>query len=275
MAAVAPGPIGGMYVPLRATGDCRDQAVELSLLRDDQKLASTSRTATDVDGGWIGFALLGRSLAPGERFRIAAASTSAGCRLEVGMAGTRVARRLLVEDPAGPVRLVSVDQAWIYERPTAWELVSAHRRWRAFPDQAQLLSWVATRPPEEADVVPFVDTGGRHPQPGNAAPPVVETSRTSTNSLRAEVSGDAPSLVVFSQNIAEGWRAKVDGRSSPIVRVDGALMGVFVPEGRHSVELRYLPRSFLAGGAVSGVALLAAVVAVVPRGPRVGVRRAR
>ncbi len=72
-------------------------------------------------------------------------------------------------------------------------------------------------------------------------------------------------LGVFSHNRADGWTAEVDGRSTPIVAVDGALMGVFVPPGRHWVELRYLPRSFVAGAAVSGLAFVAAVVAVVPR----------
>ncbi|HEX2047725.1 MAG TPA: YfhO family protein [Acidimicrobiales bacterium] len=264
-AGVAPGPLAGVYVPLRATGDCRGARVELSVLGADRTAASTSRTATDVDGGWTGFAVMGSSVGAGDRFSLAASSTSAGCRLDVGLAGSRVARQLIVEDPAGPVRLVGVEQAWLYERPTAWELVSAHGRWRAFPDQARLLAWAAARPPDDADVAAFVDDGGRYPEPGNGPAPVVESFRMSPNVMRAEVNGGAASLVVFSHNRADGWEAEVDGRSTPTVAVDGALMGVFVPPGRHSVELRYLPRSFVAGSAVSGLAFLAAVVAVFPR----------
>ncbi|MDQ4067956.1 MAG: YfhO family protein, partial [Actinomycetota bacterium] len=275
MAGVAPGPVSGVSVPLRANGQCRGARVEISLRRGDHTVTSASRTATDVDAGWTGFALLGRSLAPGERIALAVSSTSADCRLEVGMVGSRVARRLLVEDPAQPARLVSVEQAWIYERPNAWELVSAHRRWRAFPDQAQLLAWVATRPPEDADVVPFVDNGEEHPQPGNRPAPVVEHFRISVNKMRAEVRGQAPSLVVFSHNRADGWRAEVDGRSTPIVAVDGALIGVFVPEGRHSVELRYLPRPFLVGATVSALTLFAVLVAVVPWPAALRARRPR
>jgi len=48
-----------------------------------------------------------------------------------------------------------------------------------------------------------------------------------------------------------------------IVAVDGALAGVFVPAGTHTVTLDYLPRSFLAGGAVTAGATLAAGVVLV------------
>jgi uncharacterized membrane protein YfhO len=64
-------------------------------------------------------------------------------------------------------------------------------------------------------------------------------------------------------NRSSGWTATVDGRAAPIVAVDGALMAVFVPAGDHVVRLRYLPRSFVAGAAVTGTALAAAFVALV------------
>jgi len=264
-AGVAPGSLSGMYLPLRATGRCRGERVDLSILSGDRTVTSTSRTATDVEGGWMGFAVLGGSITAGDRYRIAAATTSTECRLEVGLAGSKVARQLIVDDPADPVRLVGVEQAWLYERPTAWELVSAHGRWRAFADQAQSLASAAARPPGEEDVVSFVDDGGRYPHPGDAPTAVVERFRISPNRMRAEVNGQADSLVVFSHNRADGWKAEVDGRSTRIVAVDGALMGVFVPPGQHSVELRYLPRSFVAGSAVSAMAVIVAVVAVRPR----------
>jgi uncharacterized membrane protein YfhO len=91
----------------------------------------------------------------------------------------------------------------------------------------------------------------------------VTSSAVADNSVRAEVTAPARSLVVVSQNLADGWTARVDGTPAPLVAVDGALMGVFVDAGRHTVTLDYRPKTFLAGGALSGVALLAAGVAVV------------
>ena len=230
-------------------------------------MATTRRPSFDVGGGWTGFALLGRSLAAGDPYRFTATSDRPSCKVDMGLAGNRVARQLLVEDPGQAVRLVSTTESWIYERPSAWPLVSVHARWRAFPDQASALAWVATRPPEEADVVPFVSTQERLPQPTGGPAPQVLSSRIGDNGVQAEVSGTDTSLLVVSQNLADGWRAEVDGKATPIVAVDGALMGVFVPPGRHTVTLDYLPRTFLAGGVVSGVAFLVAV-AVVAGGAR-------
>lgn len=275
LTGIAPGPLNGMYVPMRAVGEeaCDGARVHLSLESGGRTLATSSRSGFDVGGGWTGFALLGRGLAAGDQYRISATSSEPGCGVAVGMVGPRVARQPLIEDPDQAVRLVSTEQAWIYERPSAWELVSAHQRWRAFPDQADLLAWAVNRPPEDADVAAYVGAPVPGPAPVTGQAPVVTSSRISDNSVRAEVSGGSGALVVVSQNLADGWTARVDGRAAPVVAVDGALMGVFVPPGRHTVVLNYLPRSFVLGTAVSGVALALALVAVaVPRtrGPKNG-----
>lgn len=267
-AGVAPGPLNGMYVPLRVRGQCRGAWVQLTLRSGDRAIASSQRPAFEVNGGWTGFALLGRALAAGDPYGFTATSTTPACQVDLGMTGARAARQLLVEDPGQAVRLVSTEQSWIYERPSAWELVSAHPRWRAFPDQASLLAWAATRPPADADVAAYVAPAGRSPAPPAAGAPEPEpapvvTSSISDNSVHADVTGAAESLLVVSENLASGWTAEVDGKPAPLVAVDGALMGVFVPAGHHRVRLAYRPKTFLAGSAVTAVALMGLAVAVV------------
>lgn len=264
-AGAAPGPLNGVYLPLRTAGDCHDAFVRLALVSGGRTLATTTKPAFDVGGGWAGFAVMGRQLAAGDPYRLAVTSTRPACHLEIGMTGPRAARQLLIEDPGQAVRLASTEQAWIYERPSAWPVVSAHTRWRAFPDQHSLLDWAAHRPPEDADVAAYVGPDKEAPAAGTAADPVLSSTRISDNSTRVEVDGEADSLVVVSQNLSRGWTATVDGTRAPIVPVDGALMGVFVPAGRHAVSLRYLPRTFLYGGALSGVSLLAALAVCLPR----------
>jgi hypothetical protein len=246
------------------------------LLTGDRTIATTTRAAADVHGSWTGFAMLGRELTAGDAYRFTVAATAPGCQLQIGLTGAKAARQLLIEDPGQDVRLVSTEQSWIYERPSAWPLVSAHGRWRAFPDQAQLLAWAATRPAADADVAAFVAPSGASAPPAPSGPaPTVRSFSISDNSVRAEVAGTARSLLVVSQNLADGWTARVDGRAAPLVPVDGALMGVFVPPGTHTVTLDYRPRTFLAGAGVTGVSLLAAAVALAPRRRRgAGGRRA-
>jgi hypothetical protein len=257
LAGVGPGPLNGIYVPLRTGGRCRGAWVRLSLVSGGRTLATSTRSAFDVGGGWTGFAILGRKLAAGDRYELVPTSTKEGCTVQVGMAGPRVARQLLIEDPGQSIRLASTEQAWIYQRPSAWELVSAHRRWRAFPDQETLLAWAATRPPEDADVAAYV--GPDRAGSGAGRQPVVVSSKVVDNTARAVVQGDAESLLVVSQDLAEGWTARIDGEPADLVAVDGALQGVFVPPGLHTVVLSYMPRTFVLGSALSALALAAVV----------------
>ena len=267
-AGVAPGPLNGVYVPLRAARGCRGAFVTLTVLSGNRVVADTTRPAFDIGGGWAGFAVLGRTLQAGDPYRFTVTTDRPTCNVDIGLTGPRAARQLLIEDPGQAVRLVSTEQSWIYERPSAWPLVSAHARWRAFPDQESLLAWAVTRPPADADVAPFV---GSRPEPQAAAgsAPEVVTSKVENNTVRAEVTGAVESLVVVSQNLAAGWKAEVDGEPAPIVAVDGALIGVFVPPGEHTLTLTYLPRTFLAGAGITGAGLVAAgLTVVVPLGRR-------
>ncbi|MCX6565174.1 MAG: YfhO family protein [Candidatus Aminicenantes bacterium] len=67
----------------------------------------------------------------------------------------------------------------------------------------------------------------------------------------------APAIAVFRGNWAPGWKARIDGKSAPVFEVNLGLKGVFVPEGNHEVEIRYLPASFIFGAFISGLTLLA------------------
>jgi hypothetical protein len=53
--------------------------------------------------------------------------------------------------------------------------------------------------------------------------------------------------VVVSDAAWNGWRAYVDGRRTKIVRANHAFLGVFVPAGRHTLRLVYMPRAFVLG----------------------------
>jgi uncharacterized membrane protein YfhO len=66
------------------------------------------------------------------------------------------------------------------------------------------------------------------------------------------------SWLVVSQSAIPGWRAWTDGKPARTAIADGALLAVSVPRGTREVRLRYLPRSFTVGLAVSVLAWLAA-----------------
>ena len=77
----------------------------------------------------------------------------------------------------------------------------------------------------------------------------------------AEADLESDNLVFFSVPYDEGFTATVDGAKTEIEKVDGGLMAVFVPAGRHRIEFTYYPKGLRECKFVSAAAafLLAAV----------------
>lgn len=87
-------------------------------------------------------------------------------------------------------------------------------------------------------------------------------------SLEAVIQADSPALVVIAEAFAPGWSARLDGEGIPISRTNHALRGVWVPAGRHELELVYAPGSVRLGIAITLVALGISGVLLLRRSPR-------
>jgi hypothetical protein len=74
------------------------------------------------------------------------------------------------------------------------------------------------------------------------------------NSLDVTMANDG--YIVISDAAWNGWRAYLDGRRTKIVRANHAFLGVFVPKGRHTVRMVYLPKSFVIGRGITLAAVL-------------------
>lgn len=74
--------------------------------------------------------------------------------------------------------------------------------------------------------------------------------------IRAESSG--PALLVYSETLAPGWSATLDGRPAAIVPVNVLFRGVALPGGEHSVRFSYRPKAFdlACGLCVGGLAVV-------------------
>lgn len=82
----------------------------------------------------------------------------------------------------------------------------------------------------------------------------------SPNGIHLTTDSTANSVLVLSENVYPGWRVTVDGQEQPSLRVNYYQRGVALSAGEHEVEFYYRPRKFLAGLAVSIVALFTLMV---------------
>jgi Bacterial membrane protein YfhO len=71
--------------------------------------------------------------------------------------------------------------------------------------------------------------------------------------LKAEIR--RPSFLVLSEVYYPGWEARVDGKPAPLLKADYILRAVPLTPGEHSVELRFRPRTFIWGLAISALGL--------------------
>lgn len=261
--AVAPT-VSGIGLRIGTRGARCDRArLTVGLRFANGRVVEASKPASDAAlGGWSFFALQSSGLAQPEVADLTV-STTGDCVVSVGRDRTTGAPvvRWIQEDPRVPLRVVSTEQAWIYERPNAWEIVSAHSTWRSFHNQRALLRVLAKQPPGPSETALFVGDAPRRVTSG--APAKIRSVAWTNNGVRIRTDGRATSLIVISQDLPDGWSAAVDGRSASPVRVDGTLAGVFVGPGAHTIRLTYRPASFVVGALITVTALIMTVVVAV------------
>ena len=100
---------------------------------------------------------------------------------------------------------------------------------------------------EDAPPIPIAPGGPR---------PDVRVDREESHRLDLRVVAAGNTLLVVADAWHPGWRAYLDGESTPMLRTNHAFRGVAVPAGEHLVEMRYEPFSFRLGAGLSAAALL-------------------
>jgi len=88
------------------------------------------------------------------------------------------------------------------------------------------------------------------------------------NDLTVRYTTDAPGILVIADAYQRGWSARVDGEAQPVLRVNGAFIGVpLVRPGTHTIDCTYRPPHWRASVAAAGTGaiVLAAVTALPAR----------
>jgi hypothetical protein len=79
--------------------------------------------------------------------------------------------------------------------------------------------------------------------------------------LNYAVKSSADQFAVFSEvYYNRGWKAFIDGKEAPIVKVNYVLRGLAIPGGNHAIEFRFEPRSYSQGRKTTNAAQFALVL---------------
>jgi uncharacterized membrane protein YfhO len=84
----------------------------------------------------------------------------------------------------------------------------------------------------------------------------------------------SPGIVVLTDVHYPGWQVWIDADEAELLRVNALVRGAFVPAGRHALRFAYRPSRLAVGLAVSSVAWLGWMAAVVALARRRGRDRA-
>ena len=133
----------------------------------------------------------------------------------------------------------------------AWVVESLRR----LPDEARVLD--VLRSPTRLGVdarrealATEKDARGVVLPPGSRSSPA-DLARAAGGRIVVRAAG--PGLLVLSEGYDPGFRARVDGRAAPVLRVNGDRMGVVLEEGTHRVVLTHRARGLWAGLALAAL----------------------
>jgi hypothetical protein len=167
---------------------------------------------------------------------------------------------------AGPATNAAGNIVYLFEfdedNPVAWVAPLAIKA----PDENVLATVLDPR--FDVRRAALFDTGAAVPvqavPPALPPPSDVKATATRYEPGRISLSLDRPapvgSALVVSENYYPGWQATVDGRAAPAGRVQYVLIGVGLPAGARSIELRFRSATYERGRAITFVALAVAAL---------------
>jgi hypothetical protein len=147
----------------------------------------------------------------------------------------------------------------VYRQPDAFARAWAVHRLTRIQNQNQMNWYVANR-------LELLRTEGLMFRPPPPLPSCVDPKddvrlvEDQGNRVGVKASLNCAAMIVVSDVDYPGWRAYVDGKPAPIYGVNGAMRGVVVPAGVHSLTMRYRPPIVYEGAVLSLLGIIGAIV---------------
>ena len=97
----------------------------------------------------------------------------------------------------------------------------------------------------------ILESGSPTQSRGGETGQILELVESGPNSLSIKVDMENDGWLVLAETWYPGWKARLDGSLVEIHRANYLFRGISVPEGRHTIEFFYQPRSFWMGSLIS------------------------
>ncbi len=102
--------------------------------------------------------------------------------------------------------------------------------------------------------------GPAGPGAGDGAAGTVVAATRGVNTITVSTRADRASWLLVPDHWAAGWQATLNGRATPVVRVNYGFRAVRLEPGESTVRMRYRPPGLLAGATISAVTALGCIV---------------
>jgi hypothetical protein len=187
--------------------------------------------------------------------RLALFDASSGRTTPLGLAAG------FVSDPGHFREAATTPWVRLFELPRSPGLGRVVERLRVLRDDAAVLSGLRDAASAQIDLARetlATEADAR----GVVVPDGARASRATVverGGNRLDVRAEGPGLLVVAETWEQGWSARLDGHSAPLLRVEHARMGVVLPAGIHRLELSHSARGLRVGAilAACGAGLLA------------------
>ena len=166
-------------------------------------------------------------------------------------------------------RLIADKPAYIYENPTVMPRAFFPQRVEYFARDEELLARMSMTgfDPRETACMTYGawGTGDVFIPEGRSDRLVWNIDWTGYAALKCSLKTKTskPGLLVVSDTFYPGWKAFVDGRESPLVKVNHFMRGVVVGQGDHEVLFVFQPAIFILGLCISAIMLCIVVFALI------------
>ncbi len=148
----------------------------------------------------------------------------------------------------------------VYRNENAYPRATMVYEYQIIEDRKKLLQTIISSPeilkrkvlfnqlPADIPAVDGMQTGGD--------PAQVDFADYSMDRAVINVNSAAAGFLVMSDLYTKDWKAKIDGKETPVLNADYAFRAVYLPEGQHRVEFYYHPASFTIGKDLSQLGVL-------------------